>query len=148
MHKIPGEIILVDDEEYEEDFLNESLDKLEYVAIVKYFNSAESALEYIRRSNHEIFLIISDIHMHPMSGLELKRILDEDANLRLKAIPFVFATAMATQASINSAYELHIQGFFEKPTELNKLVELLSTIIRYWIVNLHPHKNEFRLKRT
>ena len=146
MHKIPGEIILVDDEEYEEDFLNESLDKLEYVAIVKYFNSAEAALEYIRQSTHEIFLIISDIHMRPMSGLDLKKTLDEDPDLRLKAIPFVFATAMATQASINAAYELHVQGFFEKPTELNKLVELLSTIIKYWIINLHPHKREFHLK--
>ena len=147
MHKIQGEIILIDDEEYEEDFLNESLDKLEYVAIVKYFNSAEAALEYIQQSTHEIFLIISDIHMRPMSGLELKKQLDSDANLRLKSIPFVFATAMATEASVNAAYEHNIQGYFEKPTELSRLVEMLSTIIRYWIINLHPHKSAFLNKK-
>jgi DNA-binding NtrC family response regulator len=143
MSKLKGQIILVDDEQYEEDFLKESLDLLEYDVTVKYFNSAVDGLDYIRQTNDDIFLIISDIHLMPMSGIELKKAIDEDPMLKFKAIPFVFATTVATKDTIELAYKHNVQGFFEKPAGLEKLSYMLSTIIKYWIINLHPNNRKF-----
>lgn len=140
MSKLRGLILLIDDEEYEKDFLKESLGELDYDVSVKYFNNAKEGLEYIRQTKDDLFLIIADIQMLPMSGLELKEAIENDPAIKLKAIPFVFATAFATKENIDLAYKHNIQGFFEKPTDFKKLSAMLSVIIKYWIINLHPNK--------
>src|SRR3954466_15870564 len=128
MRKLSGEIILIDDEEYELELLNDVLHKLSYVATVKYFNDARDGIGYIRETNNHIFLIISDMQMHPMSGIELKEEIEKDPYLKIKAIPFVFATTYATEENIELAYKCNIQGFFEKPNTPNKLVDFFSII--------------------
>jgi response regulator RpfG family c-di-GMP phosphodiesterase len=140
--KINGEIILIDDEVYEEEFLRDVLDRLNYSVKIKFFDNPKDGLHYITVTKERIFLIISDIHMPQMSGIELKETIEKNPAISLKAIPFVFASSMATKKNINAAYKHNIQGFFEKPSDFNKLTELFSTIIRYWLVNLTPGKTE------
>lgn len=140
--KLQGEIILIDDEQYEKEFLHEVLETLDYEIKVVYFDTASEALSYIRGTKKDIFLIISDIHMDDMSGIKLKEILNNDPNTRLKSIPFVFTTNHATKHNIDEAYTHNIQGFFKKPEGLKNLTLLFSTIIKYWLINLHPNKGE------
>src|SRR5437016_1083303 len=124
--KIAGEIILVDDERYEEEFLKEVLIALNYEIKVIYFDHAMDALDYIRKTHKEIFLIISDIHMGDISGIKLKEILNSDPTTVLKSIPFVLMSNHATKQNINEAYRHNIQGFFKKPVGLRNLTELFS----------------------
>jgi CheY-like chemotaxis protein len=142
MRKLSGEIILIDDEDYEATFLQEVLDKLSYKATIKYFNDARDGIGYIKETKNNIFLIISDIQMHPISGLKLKEMIENDPELKLKAIPFVFATTYATEENIDLAYMHNIQGFFEKPNTPNKMVDFFSVIIKYWLINLHPNQHK------
>jgi response regulator RpfG family c-di-GMP phosphodiesterase len=142
MKKLKGEIILIDNEEYEEDFLKEILVILDYKAEVKFFNNVKDGLEYIMHTTKQIFLIISDIHMSPMTGFDLKKMINESPELKLKAIPFIFVTNLATPNSLNAAYKYNIQGFFEKPNNFKDMTEMLSIIIKYWATNLHPHTQD------
>jgi CheY-like chemotaxis protein len=80
--------------------------------------------------------------MHPISGLKLKEMIENDPELKLKAIPFVFATTYATEENIDLAYMHNIQGFFEKPNTPNKMVDFFSVIIKYWLINLHPNQHK------
>jgi CheY-like chemotaxis protein len=138
MKKIQGEIILIDDEEFELTLLNETLSNLSYEATIKYFSNALDGYGYIKETNNNIFLIISDLQMHPISGIKLKEAIENDPAVKIKAIPFVFATSYATEENIELAYRYNIQGFFEKPNTPNKMIDFLSIIIRYWIINQHP----------
>jgi response regulator RpfG family c-di-GMP phosphodiesterase len=140
--KLKGEIILIDDEKYEKEFLEEVLKRLSYEVTVTYFDTAKKGLEYLQKTENDIFLIISDIKMFDMDGLKFKEALNNDPHARLKSIPFVFTTHHATSYYIDEAFKLNIQGFFKKPVELDQLTEMLSIIIKYWIVNLHPNRNE------
>ncbi|MCD6013303.1 MAG: histidine kinase [Flavipsychrobacter sp.] len=142
MRKLHGEIILVDDDEFELNFLKETLSNLSYEATIKYFNNARDGYGYIKETNNNIFLIICDIQMHPISGFKLKETIENDPEVKAKAIPFVFATTYATEENIELAYKYNIQGFFEKPTTPNKMVDFLSVIIQYWVINQHPNKNK------
>jgi response regulator RpfG family c-di-GMP phosphodiesterase len=143
MEKLKGEIILIDDEEYEEEFLNTSLGELKYDVSIKYFNSAKAALHYLKYSEEEIFLIICDFHMPEMNGVEMKKEIDADPELKRKAIPFVFDSAVAIPEEVELAYKTGIQGYFKKPHSLQEMKEMLSVIIRYWIINIHPNKTDF-----
>jgi CheY-like chemotaxis protein len=142
MKRIKGEIILVDDEVYEKEFLDISLHQLGYKVSVKYFSDAANAIRYLRDSEIPVFLIISDLHMPGLNGIHFKQILDEDEQLKMKTIPFVFATSAASRELIVDAYKHNIQGFFRKPPGLNELKKYLAVIVQYWMINLHPNKWE------
>jgi len=143
MRKLKGQIILIDDEQYEEDFLNNCLAELDYDVEVKYFGTATEAFAYLKSSKEDTFLVISDMHMPGMSGIELKEKIDSDPDTKLKSIPFVFATTAPTKEGIIQAYKHNIQGFFKKPVDLNDLKSVISVIVRYWSINLHPNKSDF-----
>ena len=144
MRSIKGKIILVDDERYEKALLELSLLKKEYDVKVDYFSSAEEALKELKRTNENIFLLISDMHMHKMDGLTFKKKIDQDKELQKKAIPFIFFSSTATQAEVEEAYEYRIQGYFRKPLTLEEQARQISIIIDYWITARHPYTNDFQ----
>lgn len=109
---------------------------------IEYFENGETAFKYLKETNDEIFLIICDMNMPKMSGLELKKLIDKDKKLRSKAIPFIFATTTATEAEIAEAYEYGIQGYFEKPFDMEKICHMVDVIFHYWMLCLHPNKKE------
>ena len=139
MKKIPGKIVLVDDQEYERTLLEEALLDKQWDTTIEYFPKAEEALEYLRKTDDKIFLIISDIDMPVMDGLEFKKTLDQDRELSRKAIPFIFASTAATQERVTEAYSYRVQGYFQKPKKVGPQADMLDTIIQYWIINQHPN---------
>jgi DNA-binding NtrC family response regulator len=142
MKKVKGKIILVDDDAYEETFLNEALKKNDWHIKVEYFNNADDALEHLKQNADEVFLIISDIDMPRKNGLEFKRVLDGDAYLRQKSIPFIFMSNSAERDRVIDAYKCHVQGFFPKPMTPGEQASMFETIVQYWIACLHPTKDD------
>lgn len=141
MIKLKGKIILVDDESYEKELLESSLKGLGWETRVEYFNDANDALEHLRQNKDEIFLIISDMNMPKMSGMDFKKAIDNDLGLRGKSIPFIFATSAAVKKEITEAYDYRVQGYFRKPNTTQEQADMLDIIIKYWIVSIHPNKD-------
>lgn len=139
MKKIPGKIILVDDEPYEKELLNVSLDRLGLEVDIKYFTNGLEVLDYLKTTKDDIFLIISDMDMPKMNGLELKKSIDRDPVLKKKAIPFIFQSSSATRFNIEKAYDNGVQGYFEKPTDMDVMAKQLDRIIGYWSICRHPN---------
>jgi CheY-like chemotaxis protein len=136
--KVPGKIILVDDDKKEKKLLEAALWEREWNIKVDYFQKANDALEALKKCNKdEVFLIISNMNMDGMNGLDFKKAIDKDATLREKGIPFIFASASATQQQIDKAYALGIQGFFTKPISLDEQAEIMDMIVSYWSRNTH-----------
>jgi DNA-binding NtrC family response regulator len=140
--EISGKIILIDDEKYEKHLLEEALNKKNWNVKVEYFTNAEDALVYMKNTRDELFLIISDMNMLKMNGLELKKAIDNDDVLRKKAMPFIFATNITTIEQIAEAYEYRVQGFFKKPMNIEEQAEMFDIILKYWIICRHPNKKD------
>jgi DNA-binding NtrC family response regulator len=140
--KLDGEIILIDNDKFEYDFLLEALKTLNYDVGVVYLKTAREGFEYLKQTSKAIFLIISEMDFDGMDGLELKKAINAEVNTQWKSIPFIFIANEATKETINKAYKHEIQGFFKKPIKLEELTDLFSVIIKYWIKNQHPNKNE------
>lgn len=132
--------MLVDDEEYELDFLKTALEAKNWDVRVEYYNNPEVALKNLRSNDDEIFLIISDMNMPRISGMEFKKIIDQDELLKMKSIPFIFATSAASPEQVTEAYEYRVQGYFKKAPTVEKQAEMLDRIIKYWIDSEHPNK--------
>lgn len=142
MKRVKGKIILVDDEPYEEDFLNRALVVKDWNIKIEYFNNVDDALEHLRVNADEIFLIISDISMPKKNGLDFKKILEEDEYLRQKSIPFIFVSNSMSKKTVTDAYKSHVQGFFQKPMTPDEQSAMFEIIVKYWITCIHPNKDD------
>jgi CheY-like chemotaxis protein len=87
-------------------------------------NSGEQALTYLTQHNHEAVLILSDINMPGMSGLELLRHIKQ----KFEAPPPVvmMITAYGDSENYNQAMELGADDFLTKPLDFNLLKEKLN----------------------
>lgn len=139
MKEVKGKIILIDDQKYEKSFLQESLTDNNWAIEVEYFSSAKDALKHLRENADDIFLIISDMNMPEMSGMEFKKTIDDDPFLRQKAIPFVFASSEISKEQVTEAYEYRVQGYFKKPETIEEQAEMLEKIVQYWKSCIHPN---------
>ena len=142
MIKLKGKIILVDDDGYEKDFLIAALRKRGWDANVEYFSDAHDALEHLKQNDDEIFLVISDMNMPKMSGMDFKKAMDSNVQLREKSIPFIFASSASSKSEITEAYDYRVQGYFRKPFTTEEQADMLDIIIKYWIISNHPNKDE------
>ncbi|MES2141252.1 MAG: response regulator [Bacteroidota bacterium] len=140
--QISGKILLIDDEKYEKELLKLALLKKNWDVEVEYFMDPEIALEYLKKTKDEIFLIISDMNMPKMSGLDLKKAIDSDETLRKRTIPFIFSSTSEEKTQVVSAYEYRVQGYFKKPLTSDKQAEMLDIIIKYWIICKHPDQGD------
>ena len=89
--------------------------------------SGEEALIYMKEHEHEAVLILSDINMPGMSGLEL---LETIKTTYLKPPPIVMMiTAYGDDENFNTAKELGADDFLTKPVDFSMLKEKLNTLI-------------------
>jgi CheY-like chemotaxis protein len=101
-------------------------------------HSGEEALAVLSTlSPMDIVLILSDINMPGMTGIELKKILQEDPYLASKGVPFVFISTNATRVSVRHAHALSVQGYFEKPQHVDGLRSMFKTLFDYWELCKH-----------
>lgn len=86
--------------------------------------SGEDALEYMRQHDHEAVLILSDINMPGMSGLQL---LQEIKKTYDKPPPVVMMiTAYGDSENYNEAMKLGADDFITKPVDFIVLKEKLK----------------------
>ncbi|HEX8517829.1 MAG TPA: response regulator [Bacteroidia bacterium] len=142
MKKLTGKIVLIDDHAFEKEFLVMALEELNIKAELEFFSTPEKALEYLRTTKDTIFLIISDMNMPKMDGLDFKKIIDKEPELRSKSVPFIFSSSGATKRQLEQAYEYRLQGYFLKPQEVKDMAKQLELIINYWIVSVRPDSEE------
>lgn len=134
-----GPIIIIEDDADDQELLVEIFKELQVPNIVKFFNSCLQAFDYLLTTIEKPFLIISDINLPAMTGLELCKKIMENEFVKTKSIPFVFLTTTSDHKVVAQAYEMFVQGFFVKPGSIKELKEMIMMIVNYWKVCRHPY---------
>ncbi len=88
--------------------------------------SGEEALGYLKDLNHEAVLILSDINMPGMSGLELLRHIKEKHHEPPPVVMMI--TAYGDAENYNTAMRLGADDFLTKPLDFSTLKEKLKAI--------------------
>jgi len=127
-----GDIIIIEDDEDDQFLLEQAFESLNYPNKRKYFLNGLTALDHLHSTKELPFLILSDINMPVLNGFELRRKLQEDAELSIKCIPYLFFSTAISQRIVIDAYSTSAQGFFVKQTSFADLVDTLKVIIDYW----------------
>lgn len=78
-------------------------------------------------------LILLDLNMPKMNGIEFLTHLRADPKLRL--IPVIILTTSDEDRDKVEAYNLNVAGYIIKPVTFNKFVEAFATINEYWTLN-------------
>jgi CheY-like chemotaxis protein len=127
-----GPIIIIEDDMDDQEFLADVFEVLQYPNELIFFSDGEQALDYLTATTIEPFIIFSDINMPKLNGIELRAKVHENEDLRMKSIPYLFFSTVAEQQHVIDAYSKSVQGFFVKPSDFNKMKEMIKNIVEYW----------------
>ena len=118
-------ILVVDDEQDMENlFLQRFRKEIKDGTVdFAFANSGEQALEYMSHNKHEAVLILSDINMPGMSGLQLLEKIKQKYNEPPPIVMMI--TAYGDTDNYNTAMELGADAFLTKPVDFNLLKEKL-----------------------
>ncbi|MBD2305164.1 response regulator [Chroococcidiopsis sp. FACHB-1243] len=81
-------------------------------------------------------LILLDLNMPRMNGIEFLRELRGDANL--KQIPVVMLTTSNEDRDKVEAYNLNVAGYILKPVTFDNFVQVMATLNNYWTLSEMP----------
>lgn len=115
-------ILLVDDEEIVKEFVSEILSENGYKVLDA--NNGKQALELMEKFDGEINLLLTDLRMPMMGGVELAEKLHED-NPDLKVL---FMSGYAKDSDLEEDGE-HIVGYLQKPFSYGALVSKVREIL-------------------
>jgi CheY-like chemotaxis protein len=127
-----GPIVVIEDDADDQEILNEIFKELNFKNEIIYFGEGEEALAYLTTTEIEPFIILSDINMPKLNGIELREKIHTNEDLRLKCIPYLFFTTSSEQKYVVDAYSRSVQGFFVKPNSFDKLKYTIRLIVQYW----------------
>ena len=128
-----GPILIIEDDQDDQYLLEEVFSALNIKNELKFFENGHFALEYLQTTKDKPFIILSDVNLPGMSGPDLKRSINENDRLRRKSIPFVFLTTSADPQAVEKAYDLLVQGYFQKANKISELKNMVKMIIDYWM---------------
>src|SRR5215217_2788481 len=127
-----GPIVIIEDDVDDQDILTDIFKELNYDNKLVFFGDSVQALEYLTDTDIEPFLVLSDINMPKLNGMELREKIHNNEDLRLKSIPYLFFSTSSEQKNVIDAYLKSKQRFFVKPNNYDKLKKVMVKIVEYW----------------
>ena len=127
-----GSIVVIDDDVDDHEILQEIFKELNLPNEIKYFGTVQSAIDYLSLYQTEPFIIISDLHLQEIDGLQLQEKLKDSEEISRKCIPLIFVTTGTTKENLTRVYRSSAQGLFYKPPQYDKWKSLLKDIYDYW----------------
>lgn len=120
-------ILVVDDEEDVQSLFLQKFRKEIKENLVEFIfaNSGEEAIEFLNQKDQNVVLILSDINMPGMSGIELLGKIKKDFNNPLCPIVMMI-TAYGDAENYNTAMKMGADDFITKPVDFLLLKEKLK----------------------
>jgi CheY-like chemotaxis protein len=130
-------IMLVEDDQVDTMTVRRALKELHVMNPLQHVDNGEEALSYLRNSaNLRPCLILLDLNMPIMGGIEFLQIAKKDA--ALKGIPVVVLTTSDEQEDKVESFQLGVAGYMRKPVDYPNFVEMIRAIDAYWTISELP----------
>ena len=130
-------ILLVEDDQVDVMTVKRALKEVKVTNPVVTLENGEEALKYLRDpASAKPCIILLDINMPIMNGIEFLQVLKHDAPLR--RIPVVVLTTSEEEQYIANSFDLGVAGYMAKPVDYRQFVEVMRTINAYWTISEVP----------
>ena len=131
-------ILLVEDDDVDVMTVKRALKDLKVTNPLVRTTNGEEALEYLRtKSNKKPCVILLDLNMPKMNGVEFLKVVKADDEL--KKIPVVVLTTSKDEQDIVESFKLSVAGYMVKSVNYKKFVEAIRTINLYWTLSELPN---------
>jgi two-component system, response regulator len=140
MHSGPVAVLLVEDDPGHAELTKRNLKQLRVPINITHVTDGQAALDYLNRTGEYAnasaharpHLILLDLRLPRVDGLEVLRRIKEDAELA--RIPVVILTTSYSPADVKQAYANQVSSYLVKPVDFEKFTQLMQNLASYWLV--------------
>jgi CheY-like chemotaxis protein len=130
-------ILLVEDDRVDAMTVKRALAEIDNTSSVYIVTNGEEALEFLRnKRNERPGIILLDLNMPKMNGIEFLKVAKSDASL--KRIPVIVLTTSQQESEKVESFNLGAAGYVIKPLSYEQFLEMVKTIDRYWTISELP----------
>ncbi len=126
-------ILLIEDDQIEVMKFNRILSKIDSKHRVIEANNGEEALNILSNKDDLPNIILLDLNMPKINGIEFLKILKKDEVL--KYLPTVVLTTSNNQKDMLECYKIGIAGYMVKPLKYEDYQSKLIKVLSYWSAN-------------
>lgn len=126
-------ILLIEDDTIEVMKLNRAITSLGLNHQIVEANNGEVALKLLEKKENLPDIILLDLNMPKINGIEFLSILKEDNTL--KYVPTIILTTSNNQRDLLACYEIGIAGYILKPLKYEDYVSKIEKLLGYWSIN-------------
>lgn len=132
MMKIADEILLLEDDKVDIMTIKRALGQIKITSKLNVVGNGVEALEYLRNDNNpKPRIIILDLNMPRMNGIEFLREMKQDKNLKM--IPVVVLTTSEEEQDKLSSFNLGAVGYIIKMVDYPGFVQQLKILSIFWL---------------
>ena len=133
----PKPVLLIEDDNVDAMTVKRAMRDLHVEHSVIHSINGEEAMKYLTNpDNEKPFVILLDLNMPKMNGIEFLKVIK--AHPELKTIPIIVLTTSKEKRDILESFELGAAGYMVKPVDYSKFVEILGKIMTYWSTSELP----------
>lgn len=126
-------VLLIEDDQIDRMTIERSFKNLGIKNRLKTAINGQDGLKALHESSETPCLIILDINMPKMNGIEFLKIVK--ANDDYKKIPVVILTTSNDEKDKSICYTHGVAGYIIKPIDYKEFQEVIKTLNSYWNIN-------------
>jgi len=126
-------ILFIEDDLIETMKLRRTISKLDSKYNITETKNGEEAIQYLESGKIIPDIILLDLNMPRMSGIEFLGILKNHATL--KYLPTIVLTTSENRADLLECYKIGIAGYVIKPLKYEDYEDKIKKVLQYWKIN-------------
>ncbi|MEO6067434.1 MAG: response regulator [Gemmatimonadota bacterium] len=133
------EILLVEDDDADLELTLHALKQHRLANRIHVARDGEEALRFFENGGRVERLVLLDLKLPKVSGLQVLERLRADE--RYRTLPIVVLTSSREEPDIERCYALGVNSYIVKPVEFEKFSEAVGKVGLYWLlINEAPHR--------
>jgi CheY-like chemotaxis protein len=130
-------ILLVEDDKIDAMTVKRAMKDLKMTNLLMHVYNGLEALDFLKNLNNEKpCIILLDLNMPKMNGIELLKVLKNDP--LLKKLPVVVLTTSNAEKDKTESFNLSVAGYMLKPVDYKQFVDVIKDINLYWTISEIP----------
>jgi CheY-like chemotaxis protein len=128
-HTKSPRILIVDDDEGHAILIRENLEAAGLTNRIEHFRDGQAVLDFFFKDSHpkdETYLVLLDIRMPKVDGIEVLRRLKADPELR--KLPIIMLTTTDDTREVERCHELGCSVYIQKPVDYERFAEAIRRL--------------------
>jgi CheY-like chemotaxis protein len=135
-------ILIVDDDEGHAILIRENLEAAGLRNPIEHFRDGQAILDFFAQRPHgsqESFIVLLDIRMPKIDGIEVLRRLKADPEM--SKLPIIMLTTTDDSREVERCYELGCNVYIQKPVDYDRFAEAIRRLGLFMSLVLVPNMN-------